>query len=72
MFKDQFPLLPEAYEQVLHDAMRGVHTLFASSEEVLETWRIIDPIQHTWSMESDSLIFYKKGSAIENLASNEN
>lgn len=68
-FKDQFPLLPEAYEQVLLDAMRGVHTLFASSEEVLETWRIIDPIQRAWSMQDDDLTVYKKGSAVDDLAS---
>lgn len=63
-FKDHFPQLPEAYEQVLLDAIRGVHTLFASSDEVVETWRIIDPIQQQWQMNDDDLVTYKPGADI--------
>ncbi len=33
---------PEAYEQVLIDAIRGDRSLFLSRQEVLESWRIID------------------------------
>lgn len=60
-FKDHFPLLPEAYEQVLVDAIQSNHTLFASSDEVLETWRIVDPIMKAWEMSADDLSFYEPG-----------
>lgn len=61
-FKDHFKLLPEAYERVLLDAINSDHTLFASSDEVLETWRIIQPLQQAWELSGDDLKFYKKGS----------
>lgn len=60
-FKDHFPALPEAYEQVLVDAIQANHTLFASSDEVLETWRIVDPIMKAWEMSADDLSFYAPG-----------
>ncbi len=33
---------PEAYEQVLIDAIRGDRSLFLSREEILESWRVVD------------------------------
>ena len=68
-FKDHFPLLPEAYEQVLLDAVKGTHTLFASSDEVIETWRIIDPIQRQWQMDQESLVMYEPSSDIRHITS---
>jgi glucose-6-phosphate 1-dehydrogenase len=32
---------PDAYERVLIDAIRGDHQLFASSNEVLASWRVL-------------------------------
>lgn len=63
-FKDYYPLLPEAYEQVLFSGLDSDHTLFTSSQEVLETWRILDPIQKYWSTHTDDLIRYERGSDI--------
>lgn len=63
-FKDHFQNLPEAYEQVLVDAIHSNHTLFTSSDEVLESWRIIQPIQQAWEMSGDGLVFYEPGSDI--------
>lgn len=40
---------PNAYERVLVDAVRGDHTLFATSEEVMEAWRIVQPVLDEWS-----------------------
>jgi len=60
-FKEHYSTLPEAYEQVLFDAMNSDHRLFASSEEVLETWRILDPIQKSWGMSNKDLRFYESG-----------
>jgi len=40
--------LPEAYERLLLDVMRGDSTLFTRSDEVEAAWRIIDPVLHGW------------------------
>lgn len=60
-FKDHFKELPEAYEQVLVDAINSNHTLFTSSAEVLESWRIIAPIQAAWDMSAADLAVYEPG-----------
>jgi len=57
--------LPNAYEQVLVDAMRGSQSLFASSDEVLETWRILQPVIDCWSMSRSKLHIYEPGSTVE-------
>jgi glucose-6-phosphate 1-dehydrogenase len=59
--------LPEAYERVLLDALQSDHSLFATGEEVLETWRIIDPVQRAWEMTDDGLQQYDKGAGIIDL-----
>jgi glucose-6-phosphate 1-dehydrogenase len=63
-FKDHFEALPEAYEQVLVDAINSSHTLFTSSDEVLASWRIIQPIQAAWEMSDKDLVFYEPGSPV--------
>jgi glucose-6-phosphate 1-dehydrogenase len=35
---------PEAYERLLHDALRGDATLFTRADEVEAEWRIVQPI----------------------------
>ncbi len=67
-FKDYFTALPEAYEQVLLDAMNSDHILFTSSEEVLETWRILSPLQQAWGMSDKDLELYERGREIKHLA----
>jgi glucose-6-phosphate 1-dehydrogenase len=52
---------PDAYERVLVDAVRGDHTLFATSEEVLASWRVLQPVLDEWAKRSDDLVFYKPG-----------
>lgn len=53
---------PDAYERVLFDAIRGDRTLFASSEEVIQGWRITEPILKAWSEPDFPLEFYDRGS----------
>lgn len=53
-----------AYEQVLYNAINSDHSFFTSSNEILETWRILDAIQQTWKENASNLIIYKKGSEI--------
>lgn len=54
---------PDAYERVLVDAIRGDKTLFATSEEVMESWRILEPVLEHWQAGGSDLKFYQKGSA---------
>lgn len=58
---------PDAYERVLLDAVRGDQTLFASSEEVLAAWRIVDAVVHAWAETSYDLTSYPYGTKIDDL-----
>lgn len=49
----------EAYEKVLLDAAYGDQTLFAGSREVLETWRIVQPVLDEWGKSASDLLIYK-------------
>jgi glucose-6-phosphate 1-dehydrogenase len=40
--------LPEAYERLLLDALRGDHTLFMRSDELEAAWEFITPILEAW------------------------
>lgn len=53
---------PDAYERVLIDAIRGDHTLFSTSEEVLASWRALETIIKAWETPIPQLHFYVKGS----------
>lgn len=53
---------PDAYDRVLVDAIKGDQTLFATSEEVVESWRIIDSVISEWAKNSNGLKEYAKGS----------
>lgn len=55
-------LLPDAYEQVIVDAIRSHKSLFTTSDEVLESWRVLQPVLSAWEMEKTLLPQYKKGS----------
>lgn len=54
---------PNAYERVLVDAVKGDQTLFATSAEVLESWRILQPVLDAWDDNDDGLQTYANGSA---------
>ena len=58
---------PDAYERVLVDAIRGDNTLFATSDEVMTSWRILQPVLDYWATHSDDVVSYKKGSGGPNL-----
>ncbi|MFA0752854.1 MAG: hypothetical protein IMHGJWDQ_000618, partial [Candidatus Fervidibacter sp.] len=40
--------IPDAYERLLLDAMRGDQTLFMRADEVEAAWRIVTPILRHW------------------------
>lgn len=55
---------PNAYERVLVDAIRGDHTLFATSQEVLAAWRVVQPVLDNWSSsDSSDLVQYAIGTS---------
>lgn len=51
----------DAYERVLIAAIDGSEELFTSSEEILESWRILTSVQEHWGMDSEPVPLYKKG-----------
>lgn len=53
---------PAAYERVLVDAVRGDKALFATSEEVIASWQVLQPILDAWARSSDDLRLYSRGS----------
>lgn len=54
--------LPEAYERLLLDIIRGDSTLFTRSDEVEAAWTILDPVLSAWkSDDSIPLYTYKAG-----------
>jgi glucose-6-phosphate 1-dehydrogenase len=54
-------------QQVLIDAMQSNHSLFASGEEVLQSWRILKPVQEKWHEGSSDIVQYRPGSTIEEI-----
>ncbi|QEN03495.1 glucose-6-phosphate dehydrogenase [Thiospirochaeta perfilievii] len=48
--------IPDAYQRLLVDAIKGDKTLFVGIEETGEAWRVIEP-----ALSESELIYYKKG-----------
>ena len=53
---------PDAYERVLVDALRGDKTLFATSDEVIAAWEVVDHVVRAWAMSGTDLHTYAQGS----------
>ena len=58
---------PEAYQKLFLDAITGQRELFVTGPEVLESWRILQPIEQAWEMSSKDLRIYKSGSSPQNV-----
>lgn len=58
---------PDAYERVLVDAVRGDRTLFATSEEVMQAWRVVQPVLDAWSRQAEGPAEYPAGTSGTNL-----
>ncbi len=65
-YHEAFPdiALPDAYERLLLDALRGDAALFARNDGIETSWRLIDPILAGWSNDPQAppLIIYPRGS----------
>ncbi|MCE9562397.1 MAG: glucose-6-phosphate dehydrogenase [Planctomycetes bacterium] len=53
--------VPEAYERLLLDALRGDPTLFLRSDEVAAAWTFVDPILAAWRDDSSAVPNYAAG-----------
>ncbi|MBR6440393.1 MAG: glucose-6-phosphate dehydrogenase [Aeriscardovia sp.] len=53
---------PEAYENLVMDAMLGKSSLFPSEEETELSWKITDELEGFWRREPSTLEFYEAGS----------
>lgn len=62
-YDQHYTKLPKAYERVFVDAMRGDHSLFATSDEVLASWQALQPVLDSWAAGSE-LVTYAKGQDI--------
>lgn len=58
--------LPDAYEHVLLDAMHSDHSLFTTSEEVVASWRVLQPLIDAWEDDTD-IRYYLPGAAPESI-----
>lgn len=66
-FEEYYGALPQAYEQVLFNVINSDHSLFTLSEEVIETWRILDELEKKWKENDKGMIIYKKGMSVNEL-----
>jgi glucose-6-phosphate 1-dehydrogenase len=52
-FEETFGVeLPEAYERLLLDVLRGDSTLFTRSDELEEAWKFVTPVLDYWESQS--------------------
>ena len=51
----------DAYERLLLDALLGDQTLFIRSDEVMQAWRIVEPLLQAWENEDVVLARYPSG-----------
>jgi glucose-6-phosphate 1-dehydrogenase len=53
--------MPEAYERLVLDCMRGDSTLFTREDEVIEQWQLVDAIVAAWRRDRPSFPNYAAG-----------
>jgi glucose-6-phosphate 1-dehydrogenase len=68
-YGQHFSKLPQAYEQILLDAIASNQSLFASGQEVLASWEILQPVLEHWKSSKYDLRLYKPGSTIAEVLS---
>lgn len=58
----------DAYEKLILDAIEGDQTLFVSTDEILASWKFIDPIIRAWQKDSVPLTLYPVGTSRNEMA----
>ena len=59
--------LPDAYEQVIVDAIRSHKSLFATGQEVIRAWEILAPVQESWTTDSNDVFVYESDTDINTI-----
>ncbi|MDX1438123.1 MAG: glucose-6-phosphate dehydrogenase [Anaerolineales bacterium] len=55
--------LPDAYERLILDALKGDASLFSRSDEIVRAWELIDPLIQRWEGGEEAPVnFYEPGS----------
>ncbi len=67
-YAEHFTSLPDAYERVLLDAIRTDRSLFALSDEVLASWRLLAHVQDSWNRDDAGIVTYRTGTEPEKIA----
>ena len=64
LYQEQFQsqVLPEAYERLLLDVLRGDRSLFIQREELAAAWRIVTPLLHEIDAGAIRPVVYRYGS----------
>jgi len=60
---DEAEDVPDAYERLIMDVIRGNQTLFMRGDEVEAAWKWTDPIIHGWEARNDVPKTYEPGSS---------
>ncbi len=60
-------VLPDAYEQVIVDAINSHKSLFTGSDEVLRSWELLKPVQDAWTADTQPLPTYAQGSNVHDV-----
>jgi len=61
------PILNDAYERVLVEAIKGNKFIFTTTPEVVRSWEILAPLQEAWAMDTQPLLRYKPGERTANV-----
>lgn len=61
----------DAYAKLLSDAIEGNQMSFVSTEEIIASWKFIDPIIAAWGRDVVPLIQYPKGSPAHEIVNSE-
>jgi len=54
--------IPDAYERLLYDVIRGDHNLFVRRDELIAAWKIFTPLLHQIESKSIAPVLYDYGS----------
>ena len=55
--------VPEAYERLIREVIKGDQTYFVRDDEILASWKWIDAIRAAWHSEEVEMQHYKAGTA---------
>ena len=53
--------MPEAYETLLLDVIKGDQTLFMRGDQVEAAWRVVMPLLDAWALTTEDLVLYTPG-----------